>query len=116
VSDKSVRAQAIFTNEINPVCPVQSLAWKYFPSVFQKIWLSLPHPVPARGALRDRHERWARDAMDASRPPDERLMMRTAKACGPGALVAGAKLTGRWSLERRWHKSRSRRGAHDICR
>jgi hypothetical protein len=24
-----------------------------------------PHPVPARGALRDRHGRWARDAMDA---------------------------------------------------
>ena len=53
-----------------------------------------PHPVPARGALRDRHGRWARDAMDASRSPDERPMMRTAKACGPGALVAGAKPVG----------------------
>ena len=26
---------------------------------------SLRHPVPTRGAYRDRHGRWARDAMDA---------------------------------------------------
>jgi hypothetical protein len=29
-------------------------------------------PVPTRGALRDRHERWERDAVDADVPKDER--------------------------------------------
>jgi hypothetical protein len=29
-------------------------------------------PVPARGALRDRHGRWARDAMDVAARADER--------------------------------------------
>src|SRR5215470_5133316 len=41
-------------------------------------------PYLIRGALRDRHERWERDAMDAAccRTND---MTRTAKSCGPGA-------------------------------
>jgi hypothetical protein len=30
------------------------------------------HLVPTRGALRDRHERWERDAVDANVPKDER--------------------------------------------
>ena len=30
------------------------------------------HPAPARGAYRDRHGRWERDAMDAMAPQDER--------------------------------------------
>jgi hypothetical protein len=29
-------------------------------------WLCVPCPAFTRGALRDRHERWERDAMDAS--------------------------------------------------
>jgi hypothetical protein len=29
-------------------------------------------PVPTRGALRDRHERWVRDAVDALATQDER--------------------------------------------
>jgi hypothetical protein len=29
------------------------------------------HPAPARGAYRDRHGRWARDAMDAGMSKDE---------------------------------------------
>src|SRR5215469_15197799 len=37
-----------------------------------------------RGALRDRHERWERDAMDAARHQTNDVM-RTAKSCGPGA-------------------------------
>jgi hypothetical protein len=32
----------------------------------------LRHPVPTRGALRDRHGRWARDAVDAKVATDER--------------------------------------------
>jgi hypothetical protein len=35
---------------------------------------SRSHPVPARGAFRDRHERWARDAVDALMPDDERRL------------------------------------------
>src|SRR5262249_32740717 len=41
-------------------------------------------PVPTRGALRDRHERWARDAMDAL-CCETNSTERTAKSCGPGA-------------------------------
>jgi len=38
----------------------------------------------ARGALRDRHGRWKRDAMDAAcRETND--MTRTTKSCGPGA-------------------------------
>src|SRR5512135_2101423 len=32
-----------------------------------------------------RHERWARDAVDACRAKDERACRRTAKSCGPDA-------------------------------
>jgi hypothetical protein len=31
-----------------------------------------PRPVPTRGAFRDRHERWVRDAVDALATQDER--------------------------------------------
>jgi hypothetical protein len=41
-------------------------------------------PRPCRGALRDRHERWLRDAMDAARQQTNDVP-RTAKSCGPGA-------------------------------
>jgi hypothetical protein len=36
-----------------------------------------------RGAFRDRHERWLRDAVDALALTDERRSRRTAKSCGP---------------------------------
>ena len=40
--------------------------------------------LPIRGALRDRHERRLRDAMDAV-CCETNNMTRTAKSCGPGA-------------------------------
>jgi len=40
-------------------------------------------PASIRGALRDRHERGKRDAMDAERR-ETNVVTRTAKACGPG--------------------------------
>jgi hypothetical protein len=40
---------------------------------------------PKRGALRGRHERWERDAVDAFDAQDERMDRRTAKSCGPDA-------------------------------
>src|ERR1700694_954737 len=48
------------------------------------------HPVPHRGALRGRHGRWVRDAVDAAasgaRMRAGRMMLtRTAKSCGPDA-------------------------------
>jgi hypothetical protein len=39
---------------------------------------------PTRGALRDRHERWVRDAMDAA-ARETNALVRTEKSCGPGA-------------------------------
>jgi hypothetical protein len=33
--------------------------------LFAKSLAGPPYPAPERGALRDRHERWVRDAMDA---------------------------------------------------
>ena len=43
-------------------------------------------PVPrlSRGALRDRHERWVRDAMDARARRTNAPRSRTAKSCGSG--------------------------------
>jgi hypothetical protein len=38
------------------------------------------HPVPHRGAFRDRHGRWARDAMDAD-------VLRTNSAEADGEVV-----------------------------
>jgi len=42
-------------------------------------------PRSIRGALRDRHECRARDAMDALVAAGRATSMRTAKSCGPGA-------------------------------
>jgi hypothetical protein len=47
--------------------------------------LQLAPSRPARGALRGRHERWVRDAVDVDGAVDERRLMRTAKSCGPDA-------------------------------
>ena len=51
----------------------------------QNLCISSCRPASTRGALRDRHECWKRDAMDAIVSPDERKRARTAKSCGPGA-------------------------------
>jgi hypothetical protein len=48
------------------------LSQKDCASVFRKSMILSLYPVPARGALRDRHECWARGAMDAGGPCDER--------------------------------------------
>src|SRR5947207_15957614 len=49
-------------------------------------------PVPTRGAYRDRHGRWVRDAMDASDAVDESAALRTAKLCGPDAPMLASSL------------------------
>src|ERR1700743_3835759 len=53
--------------------------------VGQIISTSPRHPASIRGAFRDRHERWVRDAKAAAATPDERRGPRTAKSCGPDA-------------------------------
>jgi hypothetical protein len=60
---------------------------KYFTSVFQKHMILSAHPASTRGAYRDRHGRWKRDAVDkrmfqrACAPT--KASFRTAKPCGP---------------------------------
>src|ERR1700730_18285590 len=56
------------------------------------------HPVPHRGAFRDRHGRWARDAVDAAASGARiargrmTLDLRTAKSCGPDAPTLASSL------------------------
>jgi hypothetical protein len=51
---------------INMIWVVQSGIKKYFAFPFPQIsGISPAIPALSRGAFRDRHERWARDAMDA---------------------------------------------------
>jgi hypothetical protein len=73
-----------FASPINADSTVQSSAKKYFtPPVGQIISTSPRHPASIRGAFRDRHERWVRDAVDAGGAFDESAVLRTAKSCGP---------------------------------
>jgi hypothetical protein len=66
--------------------PVQPIQKKYFCfSESQITAISLAIPSSLRGAFRDRHGRWERDAMDAGGAADERADLRTAKSCGPDA-------------------------------
>ena len=82
-----------FARRFNGESGVQSCAQKYFDSVFRKFVVSSRRPVPPRGALRDRHECWARDAMDVGGVVRRATPTRTVKACGPGApgLVPSAR-------------------------
>jgi hypothetical protein len=61
----SLRAKTDFTNALNVIWPVQSSAQKYSCFVFAEFVLTGLIPPRSRGAHRDRHERWVRDAMGA---------------------------------------------------
>ena len=82
-----------------PVPPCKNISL----SASGKSSLQIRPSRPSRGAYRDRHGRWARDAVDAAasgaqwdrraglhgpvsnrRRADDRCCSRTAKACGPG--------------------------------
>jgi hypothetical protein len=65
--------------------------------------------VPTRGALRGRHGRWVRDAMDAAASGARRRAGRvtptcTAKSCGPDTPTLVSSLVEQ-SARRRWQKS-----------
>jgi hypothetical protein len=80
-----LRKNGDLLSRIKLICPVQSCWKKYCASRFPQISAMSP-PIPAhRGAFRDRHGRWARDAVDASGAEDEGAALRTAKSCGPDA-------------------------------
>ena len=81
-----MRAEMKFCCAINLICPVQSRLEKHFDSRLTQI-TSISRAIPAhtQGAFRDRHERRAGDAMDASGAADESAGLRTAKSCGPDA-------------------------------
>src|ERR1700722_12022290 len=62
---------AILFKPINAIWVVQSRSQKDFRIPFAQI-TSQPRPSrPTRGAYRDRHGRWARDAVDAGSALDE---------------------------------------------
>src|SRR6185312_873861 len=67
-------------------------------SFFRNMWLSLAYPASARGAYRDRHGRWKRDAVDAwvvsALVARTKQSWRTAKACGPGPPMLGSSFAG----------------------
>ena len=48
--------------------------------------------MPTRGALRDRHGRWARDAVDVSARETNAACWRTAKSCGSDAPMLASSL------------------------
>ena len=65
---------------------VQPLPQKYFASPFARNTFSdSGRPASNRGAYRDRHERWVRDAVDAGCGARRAPPTRTAKSCGPDA-------------------------------
>jgi hypothetical protein len=72
--------------------PVQPPLQKYFASPHTQIRFRTAAVPAHRGAFRDRHKRWAGDAVDAAasaqlglRPEKRRrtMLVRTAKSCGP---------------------------------
>jgi hypothetical protein len=62
-----------------------------------------PRAIPAssRGAFRDRHERWARDAVDTTARGRTALTW-TAKSCGPDASTLASSWRQCCALRRRW--------------
>ena len=83
---RTLRDQRNLLNRINLIWVVQSFAQKYSHFLLTQITcISLVIPAQHRGAFRDRHERKARDAMDAGGAADESAHPRTAKSCGPDA-------------------------------
>ena len=92
---------------------------KYSSSVFRKFMISLPRPASTRGAYRDRHGRWKRDAVDermfqrACAPT--KASSRTAKPCGPDSPTLGSSSHETFRRERRGPTSPEPRGEHGAA-
>jgi hypothetical protein len=65
-AENALCAKTDFTNALNVIWPVQSSTQKYSCFVFAEFVLIDLVPPRSRGAHRDRHERWVRDAMGAA--------------------------------------------------
>src|SRR5271165_2728113 len=96
---------------------VQPTNEKYSSFVFSEIMLALDGPGPKEGAYRERHIRWAGDAVDADAPLDER------RGCGRQSRVvparnAGAKLSqgSKGRATTTVANKRVHRGEHEISR
>src|SRR3984885_14023880 len=100
-----MRAQGDLLNRINLMLPVQSPLAKIFPFSFDpNHFYVVSIPAHTQGAFRDRHERRAGDAMDASGAADESADLRTAKSCGPDAPTLASSWRNSF-CERRWQES-----------
>ena len=81
-SDETLRVKSNFPRPFNLICPVQFFSKKFSTLPVGQIISTSPRRLASiRGTFRDRHERWARDAVDAFvRQTNAR--QRTVKPCG----------------------------------
>jgi hypothetical protein len=89
-----------FSNPFNLFLSVQSSLQKYFASPLSQITCIIRSSCLTRGAFRDRHERWVRDAMDMMRHLTKRLIVY-GQAAWSRHLDAGVK-----STAMPWYRSR----------
>ncbi len=87
--------------------PVQPHSRKYSCSPFTQITsYQSPSRSLQRGAARDRHGRWERDAVDAMGASDEGAWSRTVKSCGSDAPTLASSGDNACALRlRRWQES-----------
>jgi hypothetical protein len=84
-----------------------------FVSFFQKLYLYVGNPPHAEGRTR-RHDTRVRAAMDVAAASDERMLLRTAKSCGPDTpTLVSALMRKHHAL--RWPKSPVHRGEHEVA-
>ncbi|MGJ4996122.1 hypothetical protein ACQR0Z_16965 [Bradyrhizobium sp. HKCCYLS3077] len=74
----ALRAKSKFQRAINRITPVQSPGEKYSSFAFAEFRFSCRRPALTRGALRGRHGRGGRDAMDVTGP----VLLRKTTGCG----------------------------------
>jgi hypothetical protein len=79
------RVRAKLPNHYRVIWSVQPFAEKSFACLQPQITSVWGHPVPARGAYRDRHGRGARGCDGRRRFARRAEWLRTAKSCGPDA-------------------------------
>jgi hypothetical protein len=87
-----VRDKSNFAFPFKLIWVVQSVRQKFCSFEFTERSDYSRRPGPKEGTYRERHIRWAGDAVDADALTDERRDLWTAKSCGPGAPMLGAKL------------------------
>ena len=93
------------TGKSAKTCPAVCRKIFRFPRRANQRYQLAPSCTSQRGALRDRHERWVRDAVDAA-VRETGAPMRTAKSCGPDTpTLVSSFQEANASRERRWQES-----------